>query len=55
MCRAGDALLDSWIFGAPRIVDCVWSAGRRVVSGGRHLSRERIASRYAAALSNLMQ
>lgn len=52
--RSGDALLDSWIFGAPRIIDSVWSAGRRVVSQGRHPLRERIEQRYARTLSELM-
>lgn len=55
LCRSGDALLDSWIFGAPRAIDCVWTAGRRVVSGGRHPLRERVAKRYVSALNDLMQ
>jgi cytosine/adenosine deaminase-related metal-dependent hydrolase len=55
LCRSGDALLDSWIFGAPRAIDCVWSAGRRVISGGVHPLRERVARRYASVLNELMQ
>ena len=31
--RSGDAILDSWIFGAGRaLVDCVWARGRKVVT-----------------------
>ena len=42
--RAGDAVLDGWIFAArPPAIDCVWRYGRKVVSGGRHLQREQIA------------
>ena len=53
--RAGDALLDSWIFAArPPAVDCVWRYGRKVVSGGRHRQRDEIASRYRASLKRLL-
>jgi formimidoylglutamate deiminase len=53
--RAGDALLDSWIFAA-RVpaIDSVWRYGRKVVSGGRHRQREEIASRYRASLKRLL-
>ncbi len=35
--KTGDATLDAWIFSAGnRLVDCVWSGGRKVVQGGRH-------------------
>jgi cytosine/adenosine deaminase-related metal-dependent hydrolase len=51
--RRGDALLDSWIFAGAPVVDCVWSAGRKVVAGGSHLDRERIAQRYANVLREL--
>lgn len=52
--RRGDELLDTWIFSAGRsLVDCVWRAGRRVVSAGRHHERERLAARYAQALARL--
>jgi formiminoglutamate deiminase len=54
--RSGDAILDAWIFavGNP-LVDCVWSGGRKVVAAGRHLGREPIAARYAAAMRRLAQ
>jgi formimidoylglutamate deiminase len=51
--RRGDALLDSWIFAAAPVIDCVWSAGRKVVSGGRHQDRHRIEQRYSEALLEL--
>ncbi len=52
--RFGDAVLDGWIFAAHvPAVDCVWRYGRKVVSGGRHLLRDRIASRYRASIIRL--
>ncbi len=52
--RSGDAVLDGWIFAARRpAVDCVWRFGRKVVSGGRHVLREQIASRYRASIRRL--
>ena len=53
--RAGDAVLDSWIFAARSpAVDCVWRYGRKVVSGGRHRDRDAIAARYRASLERLL-
>jgi formimidoylglutamate deiminase len=53
--RAGDELLDSWIFAGDRgLIDCVWRAGVKVVSGGRHRRRESIAARYGQALRALI-
>jgi len=52
--RKGDALLDSWIFAGARALDGVWCAGRKVVSGGRHHARERIAARYAKTLTKML-
>ena len=52
--KTGDAILDAWIFSAGNaLVDCVWSGGRKVVQGGRHLSRARIAARFAATMRRL--
>jgi formimidoylglutamate deiminase len=52
--RAGDAVLDGWIFAArPPAIDCVWRYGRKVVCGGRHVERERITSRYRAAIKRM--
>lgn len=53
--RAGDAILDSFIFASPRgVIDCVWRAGRKVVSGGMHVSRAPIAARFRATLQGLL-
>lgn len=52
--RDGDALLDSWIFAGAVAIDCVWSAGRKVVTSGRHHAREKIAARYGVALRELL-
>lgn len=48
-------ILDGLCFAAgDRIVTDVWSAGRHVVSGGRHLKREEIRARYARAIADLI-
>ncbi|HTB03910.1 MAG TPA: formimidoylglutamate deiminase [Bradyrhizobium sp.] len=53
--RAGDAILDSWIFGAGRsLVDCVWARGHKVVKDGRHHSRETVALRFRQAIEGLL-
>lgn len=52
--RQGDALLDAWIFASDdRMVSEVWSAGRPVVSGGRHVGREAIEARYRRVMARL--
>ena len=52
--RDGDAVLDGWIFAARRpAVDCVWRAGQKLVSGGRHVRAGPIAARFARALRTL--
>jgi formimidoylglutamate deiminase len=51
----GDEILDSWIFcGGRSLVDCVWRAGTRLVSGGVHRDREALRARYAKALQRLV-
>jgi formimidoylglutamate deiminase len=53
--RSGDAILDSWIFGAGRpLVDCVWARGSKVVKAGRHLNRHTIASRFRRTIAGLV-
>lgn len=53
--RHGDEVLDSWIFAGDRgLIDCVWRAGVRLVSGGRHRDRDAIERRYAQALRTLL-
>lgn len=50
----GDMLLDSFIFaGDDRLVSEVWSAGRHIVSHGRHAARGAIIARYRATISRL--
>jgi formimidoylglutamate deiminase len=54
--KVGDQLLDAWIFSAGgQAVDCVWSAGRKVVADGRHVSRDRVASKFKAAMTRLSE
>jgi formimidoylglutamate deiminase len=53
--RREDEILDSWIFAAGRgVIDCVWRAGEKVVSGGRHHRREAILARYRRAMKTLL-
>ncbi|MCP3461036.1 formimidoylglutamate deiminase [Bradyrhizobium sp. CCGUVB23] len=53
--RSGDAILDSWIFGAGRpLVDCVWARGRKVVENGQHHSRPQIARRFRQTVEGLL-
>jgi len=53
--RREDEILDSWIFAAGReVIDCVWRAGEKVVSGGRHRRREAILARYRRAMKALL-
>lgn len=52
--RAGDTILDCFVFaGDDRMVSDVWSAGRHVVRGGRHVSREAIIARYLGVMAEL--
>ena len=51
---AGDTLLDTFLFaGDDRMVAEVWSAGRHIVTGGRHAGREAIRARYRGAMARL--
>ena len=53
--RTEDALLDSWIFaGGKSAIDCVWRAGHKVVAGGCHVRRDRIARRYREVMRRLL-
>lgn len=52
--REGDAILDALIFaGDDRMVSDLWSAGRHIVTGGRHKSRDAIVARYRATMARL--
>jgi formiminoglutamate deiminase len=49
-----DTILDAWVFGrGAGLVDCVWTRGIKRVEGGRHVARDRLGARYAAAMARL--
>jgi formimidoylglutamate deiminase len=53
--RDGDAILDAFIFGAGQnAIDCVWRYGNKVVSGGRHVARDRCRARFRAVMARLL-
>ena len=50
----GDRILDAWLFaGGAGLVREVWSAGRHVVTGGRHPQRDVVAARFRRVLDRL--
>lgn len=53
--RHGDAVLDSLIFGGggQSCIREVWSAGRHVVTNGRHFRRDAIVERYKLTMNRL--
>lgn len=52
--RTKDQLIDSFIFaGDDHLVRDVWSAGRHLVSGGRHIEHNKISSNYRTTLASL--
>ena len=52
--KAGDQVLDAWIFSAgDGLVDCVWSGGKKVVTDGRHRAREEIAAKFRTTMLKL--
>ncbi|RWB22041.1 MAG: formimidoylglutamate deiminase [Mesorhizobium sp.] len=53
--KAGDAILDAWIFANGSKVDCVWVHGKKQVTDGRHAKREAIARRFRAVMTALSQ
>lgn len=51
----GDQILDRFIFaGDDSLVAEVWSAGRHVVTGGKHVQHDQIVSRYLDVAKQLM-
>ncbi len=51
---AGDTILDTFVFaGDDRMVAEVWSAGRHIVSGGRHAKRAEIREAYGRVMARL--
>jgi len=54
--RRHDRWLDAWIFARGRgAIDCVWRAGTKLVSDGRHARRDAIGRRYRQILARLLQ
>lgn len=54
--RDGDEILDAFVFaGDDRLVADVWSAGRHVVTGGRHVARDAVAQRFRAVMASLRE
>ena len=52
--RAEDTALDAWIFaGDDGLVRDVWSAGRHMVTDGRHIAHEQITSAYKRTIDAL--
>jgi formiminoglutamate deiminase len=48
-------LIDGLIFAAGQpAVDCVWRRGRKLVSGGRHIARDRVVKDYRAVLAKML-
>lgn len=51
---AGDDLLDAFVFaGDDRLVTDLWSAGRHIVTGGRHIARDAVEARFRAVMRTL--
>jgi formimidoylglutamate deiminase len=54
--KVDDQILDAWIFSVGNdAADCVWSGGRKVVVGGRHLSRDPIGSKFRTTMRRLSE
>lgn len=52
----GDDLLDAFVFaGDDRLVVEVWSAGRHIVTGGRHVARDAVERRFRAVMRSLRE
>ena len=53
---AGDTVLDAFVFAAGEgTVHDVWSAGRHIVQGGRHVAREEIISAYRRCMRSVRE
>jgi len=51
--KAGDSILDAWIFTGARLVDGVWVAGRQAVTEGRHAARDAASERFRRTMRTL--
>jgi formimidoylglutamate deiminase len=53
---AGDPLLDAFLFaGRDGLVTDLWSAGRHIVEGGRHIAREAVETRFRSTMRRLRE
>ena len=53
---AGDRLLDAFVFaGRDGLVTDLWSAGRHIVQGGRHIARGAVETRFRATMRRLRE
>lgn len=53
--RAGDAIIDGWIFAAGNgAIDCVWASGNKVVERGQHQLRQAARERFNASVRRLV-
>ena len=53
--KSGSAIVDGFLFaGGRNVIDSVWRRGEKLVTGGRHRARDRLADRYRATLSALL-
>ncbi|WP_027534061.1 formimidoylglutamate deiminase [Bradyrhizobium sp. WSM3983] len=53
--RAGDAIIDGWIFAAGNgAIDCVWAGGNKVVERGEHKLRQSARERFNASVRRLV-
>jgi formiminoglutamate deiminase len=53
--RAGDRILDAWIFAAREsAIDCVWARGEKQVADGRHRRREAVRARFKKVMRRLL-
>ncbi|MFN7103076.1 MAG: formimidoylglutamate deiminase [Pseudorhizobium sp.] len=50
-----DRLLDHWIVAGVVSVEAVWARGRKQVSGGRHIRRDAIETRFRATMADLLR
>ena len=52
----GDQLLDAFIFaGRDGLVTDLWSAGRHIVQGGHHITRDAVAARFRTTMRRLRE
>jgi formimidoylglutamate deiminase len=52
--RAGDEILDALVFaGGNQSVAELWSAGRHIVHGGRHVARDAVGARFRQVMQGL--